>query len=74
MNLWHEHDDGFVGTHTHALVGINEAEFEHEHTDDRAVVTAGNARWKQPKGAATGETVTLDVQSTQQGVVGRLKG
>lgn len=67
MNLWHEHEDGFVGTHSHAT-DENAAEFEHTHGADGAVTTAGDSRWKRPKNVSTGEAITLDVHSTQQGV------
>lgn len=72
MSLWHEHEDGFVGTHTHAT-DENPAEFEHTHGDDRAVTTAGPTRWKQAKDHATAETVTLDVQSTSSGSATRTR-
>ena len=64
--LWHEHDDGFVGTHEHAT-DDNPTPFEHTHTADGAVGTAGGARWKRPKAVGDGIVVDLVVQSSQSG-------
>lgn len=61
-NLWHHHDDGFVGRHTHTI-RIGEwrgPKLEHDHTDEPAVhvVTIGDWRHKPPK-LAVGDLVEL---------------
>lgn len=62
-NLWHDHEDGYRGTHTHEIFGTK---VQHTHTGDPdfPVVEAFGKRYKRPKVVATGDHVELEVQSS----------